>query len=115
MIGFTIASIGGTAYLWYTYFDIKQGLDKAEQTEKYSILVESVRNETAFFWYSIVATIVTVSIIYVYEKFKILPMIKRENYLLINALDKDPKNSNKVHMCSICVVCDWSKNTVGVK
>lgn len=65
MIGFTIASIGGTAYLWYTYFDIKQGLDKAEQTEKYSILVESVRNETAFFWYSIVATIVTVSIIYV--------------------------------------------------
>lgn len=63
MIGFTIASLGGTAYLWYTYFDIKHSLDKTEQAEKYSILVESVRNETAFFWYSIVATVITVSII----------------------------------------------------
>lgn len=61
MIGFAIASIGGTSYLWYTYFDIKRSLDKTEQTEKYSLLVESVRNETAFFWYSIVATVLTVS------------------------------------------------------
>lgn len=61
MIGFSIASIGGTAYLWYTYFDIKRGLDRTEQLEKYSLLVESVRNETAFFWYAIVATVITVS------------------------------------------------------
>ncbi|ENN75884.1 choline transporter-like 1 [Dendroctonus ponderosae] len=63
MIGFSIASIGGTAYLWYTYFDIKRGLDRTEQLEKYSLLVESVRNETAFFWYAIVATVITVVIL----------------------------------------------------
>lgn len=63
MVGFAIASIGGTAYLWYTYFDIKHALDKTEQTEKYSLLVESVRNETAFFWYAIIATVITVIIL----------------------------------------------------
>ncbi|XP_066145764.1 choline transporter-like 1 [Euwallacea fornicatus] len=63
MIGFAVASIGGTAYLWYTYFDIKRNLDKVAKAEKYSILVESIRNETAFFWYSIVATVITVIIL----------------------------------------------------
>lgn len=57
MILFTIASILGTAFLWYTYFDIKYDLDK---TNKHMLLTESIRNETAFFWYSVVATIITV-------------------------------------------------------
>ncbi|CAH1156212.1 unnamed protein product [Phaedon cochleariae] len=60
MIGVSVASIGGTAFLWYTYFDIKYHLDK---THKYMLLSESVRNETAFFWYSVVASIITVIII----------------------------------------------------
>ncbi|KAJ8941231.1 hypothetical protein NQ318_015663 [Aromia moschata] len=57
MIGFTVASIAGTAFLWYTYIDIKYNLDK---TPTHRLLSESVRNETAFFWFSIVATIITV-------------------------------------------------------
>ncbi|XP_050498567.1 choline transporter-like 1 [Diabrotica virgifera virgifera] len=60
MIGFTIASIAGTAFLWYTYVDIKYHLN---QTQKYMLLSESVRNETAFLWYSIIATIITVVIL----------------------------------------------------
>lgn len=60
MIGFTIASIGGTSYLWYTYFDLKYNLDK---TRDYMVLTESVRNETAFLYYSIIATVITVIIL----------------------------------------------------
>ncbi|KAJ8920182.1 hypothetical protein NQ315_011843 [Exocentrus adspersus] len=60
MIGFSIASIGGTAYLWYTYCDIKYNLDK---TPRHMLLSEAVKNETAFFWYSIVATVITVIIL----------------------------------------------------
>ncbi|XP_030761838.1 CTL-like protein 1 [Sitophilus oryzae] len=63
MIGFAIASIGGTAYLWYTYYDIKHNLDKTEQNERYSLLLESVRNEVAFRWYAIIATVITVIIL----------------------------------------------------
>lgn len=58
MIGFSFAGIGGTAYLWYTYFDIKYNLD---DTPRHMLLSESVRNEKAFLWYSIIATIITVS------------------------------------------------------
>lgn len=57
MILVTIASIGGTAFLWYTYFDLKHNLNK---TDKDMWLLETVRNETAFFWYSIIATVITV-------------------------------------------------------
>ncbi|CAH0554777.1 unnamed protein product [Brassicogethes aeneus] len=60
MIGFSIASIGGTGFLWYTYFDLKHNLDK---TNENMLLLESARNETAFFWYSIVATVITVIIL----------------------------------------------------
>lgn len=58
MIGFFLASIAGTGYLWYTYYDIRHNLDK---TPKHMLLLESVRNETAFLWYSIIATVLTVS------------------------------------------------------
>lgn len=57
MILVTIASIGGTGFLWYTYYDIKCNLDK---TKKDVMLLESIRNETAFLWYSIIATVITV-------------------------------------------------------
>ncbi|XP_023014010.2 choline transporter-like protein 1 [Leptinotarsa decemlineata] len=60
MIGFSVAGIAGTAFLWYTYFDIKYHLDK---TSKFMLLSESVRNETAFFWFSIIATIITIIIL----------------------------------------------------
>lgn len=62
MILVTISSIGGTCYLWYTYFDIKYTLD-AVVKKKENLLLESVRNESAFFWYSIVATVITVIIL----------------------------------------------------
>lgn len=58
MILFTVASILGTIFLWYTYFDIKYDLDRKD---KNILLIESIRNETAFLWYSIIATVITVS------------------------------------------------------
>ncbi|XP_019877096.2 choline transporter-like 1 [Aethina tumida] len=60
MIAFSIASIGGTGYLWYTYFDLKRNLDKTNQN---MMLLESVRNETAFFWYAVVASVITLIIL----------------------------------------------------
>lgn len=58
MILVSIASIGGTIFLWYTYFDIKNNLN---HTSKITILSESLKNETAFLWYSIIATVITVN------------------------------------------------------
>jgi solute carrier family 44 protein 1 (choline transporter-like protein) len=60
MILFTVASILGTIFLWYTYFDIKYDLDRKD---KNILLIESIRNETAFLWYSIIATVITVIIL----------------------------------------------------
>lgn len=56
MILVSVASVAGTAFLWYTYFDIKYNLDNTKRP----LLLESVRNETAFEWYSIIATVITV-------------------------------------------------------
>lgn len=50
---------GGTALLWITYYDIKRKLDAMNQNE---VLVESVRNETAFLYLAIIATVITVSV-----------------------------------------------------
>ncbi|GLV34162.1 Choline transporter-like 1 [Carabus blaptoides fortunei] len=60
MILVSIACIAGTSFLWYTYVDIKYNLDKVPRS---TLLLESVRNETAFLWYSIIATIITVIIL----------------------------------------------------
>ncbi|KAF2901064.1 hypothetical protein ILUMI_05120 [Ignelater luminosus] len=60
MILVSIASIGGTIFLWYTYFDIRNNLN---HTSKIIILSESLKNETAFLWYSIIATIITLIIL----------------------------------------------------
>lgn len=60
MILVSITTILGTAFLWYTYFDIKFNLDKISKS---TMLLESARNETAFLWYSIIATIITLIIL----------------------------------------------------
>lgn len=56
MILVSVASVAGTAFLWYTYFNIKYNLDNTKRP----LLLESIRNETAFEWYSIIATVITV-------------------------------------------------------
>jgi len=50
---------GGTILLWMTYIDIKKSLDKTDPNE---LLEEAVRNERAFLVFSIIATIITVSV-----------------------------------------------------
>lgn len=52
--------IAGTVLLWITYVDIKKTLDKTDPNQ---LLEEAVRNERAFLVFSIIATIITVSII----------------------------------------------------
>ena len=50
----------GTILLWMTYIDIKKTLDKTDPNQ---LLEEAVRNERAFLAFSIIATIITVSVI----------------------------------------------------
>ncbi|KAK9878646.1 hypothetical protein WA026_023096 [Henosepilachna vigintioctopunctata] len=73
MILFTIASIAGTAFLWYTYFDIKYNLDHTRQS---MWLWEAARNEDAFLWYSIIASVITVIILII-----VLVMRKQVGFL----------------------------------
>lgn len=47
-----------TGYLWFTFYQLKTQLD---QTPSEQLLEETVHNEKAFFVYSIIATIFTVS------------------------------------------------------
>lgn len=56
MILVSIASVAGTALLWYTYHELKS----KHKTYEIAYLSESLKNETAFLWYSIIATIITV-------------------------------------------------------
>lgn len=58
MIFVSIASIAGTAFLWYTYYDLKHNVNQS--SSRLIILSETLKNETAFLWYSIIATIITV-------------------------------------------------------
>ncbi|XP_015171420.1 PREDICTED: CTL-like protein 1 [Polistes dominula] len=57
MILVSIASVGGTGLLWWTYIGIKRTLDKTDPNQ---LLEESVRNERAFLVFSIIATIITI-------------------------------------------------------
>ncbi|XP_049811569.1 choline transporter-like 1 [Schistocerca nitens] len=57
MIFVSIASVGGTCFLWYTYARIRKELNATPANQ---ILEESVQNESAFLAYSIIATIITV-------------------------------------------------------
>lgn len=56
MILVSIASVAGTALLWYTYYELKN----KHKTFETAYLAESLKNESAFLWYSIIATIITV-------------------------------------------------------
>lgn len=58
MILVSIASVAGTALLWYTYYELKN----KHKTFETAYLAESLKNESAFLWYSIIATIITVSL-----------------------------------------------------
>lgn len=82
MVLVSIASVGGTTFLWYTYFDIKYNLDK---TDKNMLLWESVTNEHAFLWYSIIATIITVIIL-------LLVIFMRKKVDFLAELFKDTSN-----------------------
>ncbi|XP_026485685.2 choline transporter-like 1 isoform X1 [Vanessa tameamea] len=58
MIIVSIVSVAGTALLWYTYHELKT---KQKDFSDTTIgLAESFKNEKAFLWYSIIATIITV-------------------------------------------------------
>ncbi|XP_074110569.1 choline transporter-like protein 1 isoform X2 [Cotesia typhae] len=54
------ACICGTILLWWTYADIKKTIDATNSIE---LLEESIRNETAFLVFSIIATVITIVII----------------------------------------------------
>ncbi|KAH0549812.1 hypothetical protein KQX54_014475 [Cotesia glomerata] len=54
------ACICGTSLLWWTYADIKKTINATNPTE---LLEESLRNETAFLVFSIIATVITIVII----------------------------------------------------
>uniref|UniRef100_A0ABD2X367 Choline transporter-like protein n=1 Tax=Trichogramma kaykai TaxID=54128 RepID=A0ABD2X367_9HYME len=61
MTGVTIASIGGCGLLWWTYIDIKRKLDRTDENE---LLTESIQNEKTFLALAIVATTITVILIF---------------------------------------------------
>ncbi|XP_044736972.1 choline transporter-like 1 isoform X2 [Chrysoperla carnea] len=73
MILVCVTSIGGTGFLWYTYFEIKGKLDV---TPEGRMLLESVRNESAFLTYSIIATVITIILLLL-----MLAMCKRVDVL----------------------------------
>ncbi|KAL0840483.1 hypothetical protein ABMA28_015727 [Loxostege sticticalis] len=56
MIAVSIVSVAGTALLWYTYHELKT---KQRDFSGTHFLAESLKNEKAFLWYSIIATIIT--------------------------------------------------------
>ncbi|XP_038210134.1 choline transporter-like 1 isoform X2 [Zerene cesonia] len=58
MIIVSIASVAGTALLWYTYHELRT--KQRDFSDTTAFLAESFKNEKAFLWYSIIATIITV-------------------------------------------------------
>ncbi|KDR21092.1 CTL-like protein 1 [Zootermopsis nevadensis] len=60
MIIVSITAVVGTGVLWWTYADLKRQLDSTPESQ---MLRESVKNESAFLVYSIVATIITIIIL----------------------------------------------------
>ncbi|KAG6464805.1 choline transporter-like 1 isoform X2 [Manduca sexta] len=57
MIIVSIVSVAGTGLLWYTYHELRTQQRSFADTP---FLAESLKNEKAFLWYSIIATIITV-------------------------------------------------------
>ncbi|XP_047514454.1 choline transporter-like 1 isoform X3 [Pieris napi] len=58
MIAVSIVSIAGTVLLWYTYHELRT--KQRDFSDSTAFLAESFKNEKAFLWYSIIATIITV-------------------------------------------------------
>ncbi|GLH14487.1 uncharacterized protein GBIM_18877 [Gryllus bimaculatus] len=79
MLIVSIAAVGGTAYLWWTYVDINKHLNKTPDGQ---ILAESVRNEHAFLLYSVIATVFTVIIL-------LLVIVMRKRIRFLAALFED--------------------------
>ncbi|KAL6438494.1 hypothetical protein ACFW04_004525 [Cataglyphis niger] len=75
----TIACTGGTILLWMTYVDIKKTLDKTDSNE---LLEESIQNERAFLAFSIIATIITIILLF-------LSFILRKRISFMAALFKE--------------------------
>ncbi|XP_059062134.1 choline transporter-like 1 [Achroia grisella] len=78
MIVVSIVSVAGTALLWYTYYELR-----TKQKEfATSFLSESLKNEKAFLWYSIIATIITIILL-------LLVFVMRSRVSFLAALFKE--------------------------
>ncbi|XP_063982446.1 choline transporter-like 1 [Diachasmimorpha longicaudata] len=62
MILVSVSCIAGTVLLWWTYTGIKYTLD---ETDPDQLLEESVRNERAFLVFAIIATVITVILLFI--------------------------------------------------
>ena len=60
IIAHMLTAAVGTAFLWWSYVDIKNDMDKLEDIDV-PLLDVDVNNEQAFFWSAIVCTVLTVS------------------------------------------------------
>ncbi|PNF17642.1 CTL-like protein 1 [Cryptotermes secundus] len=60
MLIVSFTAVVGTGILWWTYVDLKHQLDNTPESQ---MLKESVKNESAFLIYSILATIITIIIL----------------------------------------------------
>ncbi|CAH0627232.1 unnamed protein product [Chrysodeixis includens] len=78
MILVSVASIAGTALLWYTYHELRT----KHKTFETAYLSESLKNESAFLWYSIIATIITVILL-------LLVFVMRSRVSFLAALFKE--------------------------
>ncbi|XP_041356726.1 choline transporter-like protein 1 [Gigantopelta aegis] len=79
IVAFTIiASIAGTAFLWWTYAGLKQKLD-SETKLKIPLLAVDISSESAFLTFSIIATILTVILL-------LILLIMRKRFALVVAL-----------------------------
>ncbi|KAL4708361.1 hypothetical protein ACJJTC_019597 [Scirpophaga incertulas] len=79
MIVVSIVSVAGTALLWYTYHELKT---KQRDFSDTPFLAESLKNEKAFLWYSIIATIITVILL-------LLVFVMRSRVSFLAALFKE--------------------------
>ncbi|CAB3252104.1 unnamed protein product [Arctia plantaginis] len=79
MILVSITSIVGTGLLWYTYHELRT---KQKNFDNHTYLSESLKNESAFLWYSIIATIITVILL-------LLVFVMRSRVSFLAALFKE--------------------------
>ncbi|KAK5650228.1 hypothetical protein RI129_001257 [Pyrocoelia pectoralis] len=62
MILVSIACIGGTGFLWYTYYDIRVN-NASHENKLIPVMAETTKNETTFQWFAYASTIITVVIL----------------------------------------------------